>query len=306
MKKLLEIHGIVTVLNTPFDADNKVELASVRRNVAEALAAGVAGFLVPAMASEVYHLTSAERLDLVACVLDAVHGKRPVFAGAGAADMPTAKGYIREYLQLGCRNVLIQLPYKNNEQFKNDFFELAALGPEVIMLQDWDAVGDGLPDDLILELWEQVPAFRCLKIETNPAGPKYTRMLNATNGQLHVSGGWAVTEMPDGLKRGVHAFMPTAMHQIYTRIYSLYKSGRMAEAVLLFEKIRPVLAFSNRDLHTSIYFFKRLLWKKGHFSTPAVRVNPPPAEAGFISTADRLIQQIIALEADLQTGNYEL
>jgi hypothetical protein len=53
---------------------------------------------------------------------------------------------------------------------KTHFYELAATGPEMIMLQDWDATGYGLPDELILELFETVEAFRCLKVETVPAG----------------------------------------------------------------------------------------------------------------------------------------
>ena len=46
------LDGIVTVLNTPFTESGDVDTDSMRANVAYALEAGVAGFLVPAMASE--------------------------------------------------------------------------------------------------------------------------------------------------------------------------------------------------------------------------------------------------------------
>ncbi|MEX1334406.1 MAG: dihydrodipicolinate synthase family protein, partial [Candidatus Limnocylindrales bacterium] len=73
--------GIVTVLNTPFDESGGIDDDAVRANVAYALDAGVAGFLVPAMASEVSKLTESERHRLVATVLDAVNGRAPVIGG---------------------------------------------------------------------------------------------------------------------------------------------------------------------------------------------------------------------------------
>jgi 4-hydroxy-tetrahydrodipicolinate synthase len=53
MKELLALRGIVTVLNTPFTEEDALDLPGLRRNVQGAIRAGVAGFLVPAMASEV-------------------------------------------------------------------------------------------------------------------------------------------------------------------------------------------------------------------------------------------------------------
>jgi len=61
MKACLPLRGIVTVLNTPFTAADELDAGALRRHVRVALTAGVAGFLEPAMASEVEKLTAAER-----------------------------------------------------------------------------------------------------------------------------------------------------------------------------------------------------------------------------------------------------
>jgi len=45
MKELYPLRGIVTVLNTPFTADDKIDIPALKRNAEEALKAGVAGFL---------------------------------------------------------------------------------------------------------------------------------------------------------------------------------------------------------------------------------------------------------------------
>ena len=300
MKQLFPLHGIVTVLNTPFSTKGEIDLPALKRNVNYALVAGVAGFLVPAMASEVYKLSETERMDMVAAVLEETNGKVPVIAGAGETDLGKSKRLISEYISLGCKNVLFQIPFLNETQFKNHFYELAATGPEMIMLQDWDSTGYGLSDNLILELFETVEAFRCLKVETVPAGVKYSRILELTNGQLNVSGGWAVSQMIEGLKRGVHAFMPTGMHRIYAEIYRLWTSGKVEEATLLFHQILPVLAFSNQHLDISIHFFKRLLNRQGIYPTANVREPILPFDSVHQEIADQLIDRIVAIENKLK------
>lgn len=299
MKQLFPLHGIVTVLNTPFSANGEIDFSALQKNVEYALNAGVAGFLVPAMASEVYKLSEKERIEMVAVVLETTGNKVPVIAGAGETDLIKSKRLISEYIRLGCKNVLFQIPFQNENQFKNHFSELAATGPEMIMLQDWDASGYGLPDHLILELFETVEAFRCLKVETVPAGVKYSRILELTNGELNVSGGWAVSQMIEGLKRGVHAFMPTGMHRIYCEIYRLWKAGKTHEAEHLFGEILPVLAFSNQHLDISIHFFKRLLFKQGIYPTDLVREPILLFDKIHREIADKLIDKVIGIELKL-------
>src|SRR5690606_5662618 len=125
----------------------------------------------------------------------------------------------------GCPGVLLNIPFESAEQYCAAVMEVANLDPGFFMLQDWDFGGAGLPLDLIVHLFEEVPAFRCLKVEVVPAGVKYSAVLKATEGKLHVSGGWAVSQMIEALDRGVHAFMPTGMHWIYTGIYERYMRG---------------------------------------------------------------------------------
>ena len=300
MKELFPLHGIVTVLNTPFTDEDKIDFQALEGNIREALDAGVAGFLAPAMASEVHRLKVDERLAMVECVLQTTEGKVPVFAGTASSSSDEAKDVLLAYLDLGCKHVLIQLPMLNEEQFKQDFIRLAKCGPEVIMLQDWDAAGYVLPDHLIMELFEEIPSFRFLKVETSAAGTKYSRMLELSNRTLHVSGGWAVNQMLEGLLRGVHAFMPTGMHWIYTKIFKDFHEGNQQEATALFHEILPILAFSNQHLDMSIHFFKRLLWKQGIYSSPNIRQPILPFDEIHREMADHLIQKAVDIETRIK------
>lgn len=299
-KELYPLKGIVTVLNTPFKQDDSIDFKALDKNVEAAIRAGVAGFLVPAMASEVYRLSEKERIKMVETVLSSAGGKVPVIAGAGEPDPVKSKKILNSYIRMGCRNVLFQIPYRDNKQFLDHFAMLAECCPGMIMLQDYDSTGYGLPDDLICDLFETVEAFRCLKIETVPAGVKYSRILELTGGRLNVSGGWAVSQMIEGLKRGVHAFMPTGMHYIYTHIYRLFVSGKMEEAEDYFHGILPILAFSNQHLDISIRFFKRLLYRQGIYPTTNVREPLLPFDRIHIEMADSHIDRIIRLENELK------
>ena len=295
MKTLLELRGIITVLNTPFSEDDAVDLSSLQKNVRHAIQSGVVGFLVPAMASEVDKLSSEERQRIVEAVLAENKGQVAVIGGASAPTAEERKAMTRALIELGCDGVLASIPFQDELQYERDVRELDALGPGFLMLQDWDFQSYGLSVSLIARLFEEVESFRCLKVEVVPAGVKYSEVLAVTEGRLHVSGGWAVMQIIEALDRGVHAFMPTGMHELYTRIYDLYRSGRREQARALFENLLPVLAFANQHLDISIHFFKRLLHRQGIYATSRVREPILPFDPVHERVADQLIERIIEL-----------
>jgi len=299
MKQLPAMRGIVTVLNTPFTDQDTLDLPGLRRHVQEAIRAGVAGFLVPAKAAEVDRLSAAERRSLVETVLEEAAGRVPVIGGASAASPAERLERARELVALHCAGVLVSIPFESEAQYEREVRALDALGPGFLMLQDWDFQGYGLPVPLIARLFEEVDSFRCLKVEVVPAGVKYSEVLKATGGRLHVSGGWAIMQMIEALDRGVHALMPTTMNELYVRIDRLYRGGRREEARALHERMLPVLAFSNQHLDISIRFFKRLLWRQGIYATPRVREPLLPFDAVHERVADQLIERVQALTREV-------
>lgn len=292
--------GVITVLNTPFTASDMVDLEALARHAAHAVDAGVAGFLVPALASEAGKLAPDERDAMVRTVVETVRGRAVVIGGASSPDPAERLRLARRLPELGCDGVLVNLPYTDGDQYAQGVREIAAQGPPLLMLQDWDPNGFGVPVPVIARLFREVDCFRCLKVETAPAGAKYSAVLAATDGGLHVSGGWAVTQMIEAMDRGVHAVMPTGMHEIYVRIWALHASGRRAEARALFHRLAPVLAFSNQHLDISIHFFKRLLHRQGIYPTSRVREPILPFDAHHERVAAELIELALGLMAELR------
>ena len=290
-----DLSGIVTVLNTPFTESGDIDARSMRAHVEYALDAGVAGFLVPAMASEVSKLSESERAALVTTTMNVVGGRVPIIGGASHPDEAARTRITRTLIDLGCDGVLVSLPYESDSAYESDVRRLADLDPPFLMLQDWDATGNGLPIPLIVKLHE-AGLFQSLKVEVVPAGPKYTEVKRVTGGGLHLAGGWAVSQMIDAFDRGVNTIMPTAMHRTYVRIHDMYERGDRAGAVASFEQLLPVLAFANQHLDISIHFFKRLLHAQGVFRTPSVRQPILPFDGIHERHAARLIELAIELE----------
>lgn len=300
MKELLPLRGIVTVLNTPFTASNTVDREALRRHVQVALQAGVAGFLIPGMASEVDKLTPAERDLLVHTVLAEAKGRACVIGGASAPTATERVQLAQKLVAAGCDGVLVSIPYENDDQYSQAVREVADASPPFLMLQDWDARGYGVPVATLVKLFETVDAVRAVKVEVVPAGRKYSELLAATGGRLHVSGGWAVMQIIEAMDRGVHAFMPTALHGIYVAIHRLHQEGQRDAARALFERVLPVLAFSNQHLDISIHFFKHLLHAQGIYPTPNVRPPILPFDETHARIAQELIARAIVLDKEVR------
>jgi dihydrodipicolinate synthase/N-acetylneuraminate lyase len=292
------LSGIVTVLNTPFTDNDAVDLDALATNVERALNAGVAGFLVPAMASEVGVLTDEERQEILKTVVATVSGTVPVVGGASAEASSERRRWIDRVMDAGSDAALVAIPYRDTETWERDLRDVAQTGAPLV-IQDWDAGGYGAPVETIARLFNELPTFQSIKIEVVPAGSKYTQVLYACNHEIHVAGGWAVTQMIEALDRGVDAVMPTGMHEIYTENVRRYRDANRDGAKRLFDTIVPVLAFSNQHLDISICFFKRLLQRQGIYSTTHCRAPAHRFDAFHERIADELIDHVIATIGDL-------
>ena len=296
--------GILGVVQTPFTESGSVDLESLDRLVEDALEAGVDGFLVPAVASENASLTFDEKILVATRVQRIASARVPVVWGTGSFDPNLCVRIAEIAKEAGATACLVAISpelYREQSRIVPFFTDLSSRVDVPLMIQDWDPAGSGMKIDVILDLFEKVESFRYLKVETLPAGPKYTAVLEATGGRLHVSGGWAVQQTIEALDRGVHAMIPEcSMIRIYKAIDRSYRSGNRERAKEIFNRLLPVLCFTNQQLDVSIRFFKRLLRRKGIFSTSITRLASPEFDRYSERIANELIEHVLQLETDLR------
>lgn len=296
---IFDLNGVVAVINTPFTSENKIDHESIGRYVESAIESGVSGFLVPAMAAEINKLTYEERISIVSTVMKSSKNRIPVIGGASGTSQTERISFVKDLESLGCHGVLVSIPFDDEKKYTTHIEEIAAEVSTFLVIQDWDFHGYGIPVDVIVSLFNRIDVFKSLKIEVVPAGKKYSDVIAATKDNLHVSGGWASSQMIEALDRGVHTFMSTIMHKLYIKIFDYHRSGNREKAKDLFQKIVPILAFSHQHLDISIHFNKRFYYKKGIFTTDKVREPIIPFDDYHMKVADELIELAFKLEREI-------
>ena len=296
--------GIVPVLQTPFDACGALDGASLDRLVEEAIAGGASGFLVPAVASEVSCLSFEERELMLRRVAGVVAGQVPIIAGASAPRPRDAIEQARLGGSVGAAAYLVAVPpalYAQPRLVEPFFREIAeGAGDLPLMVQDLDFTGPGLDLDTIRGLVRALPTLVAFKVESIPAGPKYTAIREACPEEIFIAGGWAIGQMIEALDRGVDAMIPdSAMVRVFAAIDRCHRHGRRQEAIRIFNRIQPVIGFTRQDLAVTIAFSKRLLVRKGVFATERTRFGEFRWDRYNGRIAGELIEHYLELEASL-------
>jgi len=294
------LKGIVSVLQLPFIHHDQIDYDSLAKLIEETIDADVNGFLVPAVASEVAYLKQTEREELVIWIAQQVGGRVPLIIGASSEKVKACRYFGQLAKRVDAEAYLVAVPnapYGALDEIV-PFFQNVSDGIELpLIIQDLEFNGPGLNMRAIEALRGVLPTLLGMKIETIPAGPKYTAIRQAFGKDFFVAGGWAIMQMIEALDRGVDAMIPeSSMVKVYSKIFRYFVDDQRVQSLQLFRRLLPILTFSNQDLGTSIAFFKRLLVKKGIFQNATVR-NPDCALDSYqLRVADELINYYLDLE----------
>jgi 4-hydroxy-tetrahydrodipicolinate synthase len=169
----------------------------------------------------------------------------------------------------------------------------------LLMIQDLEWGGSGLPLSTIVHLAEELEPFRAIKIETVPAGPKYTAVLAATHGRIAVCAGWAVPYLIEALDRGIHAVTPGGLHWVIAEVIRRYRAGDRPAARALFARLLPILGWQNQHIDVSNQFLKLLAVRQGIFATARLRRPDLAFDDVHRRIADELIEETVALHAEI-------
>ena len=293
------MHGIITTVLTPFEENTKkVDVPSFRRGIEAALNAGVSGFLVPCNASEMSELTWEERKLIVSETVKLAHGKALVIPSVSAGLNADFGEQCRAYLDLGVDGMNINIPYTTDDEYYAAVQKVDALKPPFICLQDATRVSGGLPDDLIVKLFDEIETVRCIKIEVQNSGPKYTRILKRTDGRMNVSGARESDQMIEGFDRGMHALMPSGLFELFVNAYRLYHEKDRESAMKLFFDMLPVIVWTRQEMPLNLYFHKHYLQRIGVFDSAVMRL-PANIDMYRIRYAEEMIDYALALKERL-------
>ena len=218
MKELYPLKGVITTVITPFYGEKKeIDIDCLKAEIETAIQGKVAGFLVPCVASEIPYLSFDEKLKMVKAVSEVANGRAKVITSI-SSDIPEERiKLMKQFLDYGCTGINIALNYTDRDTFLRDIEMIDKEKPPFLIMQDVDFGGPGIPDEVLIEAFENYETVIGTKVEVQYSGMKYTRLLKATQGRMNISSGWGNDQLIELLDRGVHAIMPSGLFSFWAR-----------------------------------------------------------------------------------------
>lgn len=290
-KELYPLKGIVTTVISPFIGTEKaLDVESLHNEIEMACQAGVAGFLVPCLASEQWLLTTEEKKRLVSETAKAAAGRAKLITSITAPTIAERIQLMHEFQDCGIDGFNMQVPFSTEKEFMDTIEAIDREHPQFLFLQDADFNGPGIDNRWLVNAFETFPSVVGTKLEVKFTAPKCSELLRLTNGKMLVASGWGNDQLLELLDRGVHTVMPSGMFQLWTKIYSLHSSGNREEAKRLFYDMLPIITFTRQSQELNRWFHKRYLKTFGAFRSEQSR-ETVYLDDYHLRYADELIQR---------------
>lgn len=265
--------GIFQILHTPFTDAGDIDYASFDTQIDYCIKAGVHGLVLPAMASEFFTLSDAERIEVVEFAARSIAGRVPMVVGVQAITTAIALRFA-EHAAKHDASALMAMPPYLRKATKPDveayYGQIAQVGLPVIIQNAPAPVGTPLSPSELAKLLTDEPDILYVKEETPPILQRITQVIQATGDYCKgVFGGANGLYLVDELQRGACGNMPAGgVVDIQVKIYELYKAGRITEAEELNFTLLPLLTYASMY---GVSFHKYILWRRGVLRYPAAR-----------------------------------
>lgn len=295
------LSGVFPIVATAFREDGSPDEHDLRAIVDFILDAGADGLVFPGVASEFDQLTLEEREHLTGVVIDQVAGKKPVVVGVSAASSEASLRLARHAAAAGATALMLMAPraLPDLAALKGFFSHVASASTLPIILQNQpQPIGAGLPIEHIIEVVTQTPQVRWVKEETMPCGQRISRILERRPSNLiGVFGGAGGRYLPDELARGALGTMPACeLTDLHAALFERHRAADAKGARRLFDQMLPLL---NMQAVFRMRLTKEVLRRRGIINQTYVRAPGPAFDQGDHAELDAIL-------ADLQPllGNF--
>lgn len=270
-----ELRGVFTVLSTPFNDDDSIDLQTLSKEIEWLIQQGVDGFVL-AMVSEVLRLSAAERSWLTEKVCDLTAGRVPVVASVGAESTKVAIELAKSAEKSGAAALMatppIAFPSSSLEiiQYYKSIIESVSI--PLIVQDASNYVGQPLEISLYVELINQYGNDRVqFKPEAKPVVERLKQLKLESDDRAKVFEGQGGAELMGTFPIGVVGTMPGA--EIPWALVSLWKaltSGNLERAAQIHNPLAKLIELQT-TLDAYVAVEKYLLVKQGVFKSSRQR-----------------------------------
>ncbi|MEP7294383.1 MAG: dihydrodipicolinate synthase family protein [Chloroflexota bacterium] len=289
------ISGVFNILATPFDAQQQIDLPSLRRLVNFQLDKGAYGLTILGVLGEAAKMSVEERRQVVETVFETVAARVPVVVGTSHADLTTCIALSKAAFASGAEGVMIAPPRMEAPSDDDVIALYARIAEQIdqsIVVQDFPPVnGITMSPEMLARLAERIPNARTLKLEDPPLMQKISAIRAATD-QFAIFGGLGGMFFLEELERGVAGTMTGfAFTEILVAVYQRFSSGQRAEAERIFDQYLPLIRYENQPV-INLTIRKELLYRRGAMDNASLRDPFAPIDAGTHAEIERVLRRV--------------
>lgn len=278
---MLQLGGVIPVLEVPFLLDEAIDHEGFDRVVTGTIDAGADAVMFPAFASEFLKLSAAERSGLESRLLGLCAGSGfPVVLSVQDHATRLAAEAATVAAAGGAAGINLLPPYRLgvSASAMQHHLEtvLTAVAPIPVIVQYAPAeTGGSLDLGLVGDLAGRFENLWGLKVDSSPAGPvieELSRLSRSVGRPVGATVGYAGLHLIDGVARGATAVQPgCSFTEVYVVLWRLISEGRTAAAFELHRRLLPYLAHWMQSVELIVAVEKEISYRRGWIATPAVR-----------------------------------
>ena len=295
--------GIYQILQTPFAEDGAIDWESFARQIEYCMAARVHGLVAPALASEFFTLSDAERRQVVEFASDAIAGRAPFVVGVQGLNQRLALEFAEQACENDAAALMAMPPYlrKASKLDLREYYRALAQFDRPLIIQNAPApIGSPMSPPELVALLAAEDNILYIKEETNPILQHISQIIALDTGNCAgVFGGANGTYLVDELKRGACGNMPAGgMVDIQVKIYDLYRAGDIDEAERISYRLLPLLNYATVY---GVSFHKYVMWRRGVLNSPFAR---DPQKISLDADDIHAVERLWSLVAEYAIADY--
>ena len=275
--------GIIPAVITPFDADDRVDVAALEANVSHLLERGVHGLIAAGTMGEAGSLTQDERRTVVETVVRRAAGAVPVLAGVSAGATRLAVANTRLAREAGADGVMCLPPlnYAGSPDEHIAFFAaVAAEGLPVMAYNNPEASGIDLTPPVFAALADAVPGVVAVK-ECSGDVRRIPALLHTTRLQVLVGGDdWAL----EGFAAGATGWVSGVANVAPEACVALLEQVQAGSLPAARETYRQLLPLARLDMTP-----KLVQYFKGAMDAVGLAGGPTRPPRGPLGAAERKV-----------------
>lgn len=287
-----ELRGVLPIVQTPFDDDERIDWGVLAREVDWAFDVGANG-LGTGMVTELLRLSDDERIELHARLVEFAAGRGPFFAGVGAESTRGAVRFAEEAERAGADAVMAIPPVTvalGDDELRTYFRAILDATTVPLIVQDASSyVGRSIPHSLCAGLLDEYGPDRVLfKPEASPFGPNLSALRDACGGRARIYEGSGGVMLIDSYRRGIAGTMPGM--DALDAIVTIWRALEAEDEETAYRVHFPVCSLVTLQMQAGLDGFlaieKHLLHARGLF--PSTRRRGPIAWELDRETADEV------------------